>query len=204
VTYPQDQEYRTSGAGPAADDDYPESTGDEDLARAEADDDEDDELDDDQDVVIERDVIVAEVIDEDPDSPATDGDAGEREEDTMPSSLPMQTVSAGNDAASGPARPTGTPPAQPRHSDEQMSQQWHDIQAGFVDDPRGAVKLAAKAADDALAGLVTALRERQAALGSAETTEDTEVLRSALREYREFCQGIEEIGRELPQPVSAR
>jgi hypothetical protein len=189
VTYPQDQDYRASGAVRDTDHD-PEALDNEDVARAEP--------DDDEDVAVEHDVIVAEVIDEDPDSLEAD-DSSDVREDTMPSSLPMQMASDGNGAPDGPVTTETTQPV----ADDQLSQQGHDIQAGFVDDPRGAVRLAAKAADDALAALVTALRERQATLGSAETTEDTEVLRGALREYRQFCQGIEEIGRELPEPVSA-
>jgi hypothetical protein len=181
VTYPQDQDYRASGGGPATDDDYPETLGDEDVAQAEPDvDDEDD------DVVIERDVIVAEVIDED-------------DEDDTVQADPVRVGSA--PAAATPTNGAATVAA--AAGDDQLNQQWHDIQAGFVDDPQGAVRMAAKAADDALAALVTALRERQATLGSTETTEDTEVLRGALREYRQFCQGIEQIGRELPQPMAA-
>jgi hypothetical protein len=196
VTYPQDQDYRAPGGVPATDDDYPETLGDEDLARAEPDDDPDD------DVVVERDVIVAEVLDEDPDELDADDETSVRE-DTMPSSAPMQTPTARNGAAAGTATATTDQP----HSEEQLSQQWHDIQAGFVDDPRGAVQMAAQAADQALSGLVAALRERQTTLGSAGTggdADDTEILRSTLRELRQFCEDIERVGRELPQPVSGR
>jgi hypothetical protein len=82
------------------------------------------------------------------------------------------------------------------------SQEWREIQATFVDDPHGAVQMAASAADSALNALVTGLRERQSSL-SAVGSQDTEQLRAALQEYRRFCQSISEIGRQLPEPVAA-
>ena len=213
MTYPQDQDYRAPGGVPATDDDYPEtlddedddeslgdeSLGDEDLARA---------LPDDADVVVERDVIVAEVID-DPDGLDADGttETGVRD-DTTPSQTAAGTTGAvAGSAAAGGGAATPTANAGPAYSGEQLTQQWHDIQAGFVDDPRGAVQMAAQAADEALTGLVNALRDRQTTLGSAGTdgaTDDTEILRSTLRELRQFCEDIERVGRELPQPIAGR
>jgi hypothetical protein len=196
VTYQQDQDYRAPGGVPATDDDNPETLGDEDDDEALGDEDMARALpDDDADAVVERDVIVAEVIDE-PDELDSDDETSVRE-DTMPA------ASNGTAAANGPAATvTGQP-----SSEDQLSQQWHDIQAGFVDDPRGAVQMAAQAADEALSGLVAALRERQTTLGSAGTdgnTDDTEILRSTLRELRQFCEDIGRVGRELPHPVSGR
>ena len=45
-----------------------------------------------------------------------------------------------------------------------LSEQWHDIQAIFVDDPHGSVELAAAAAEAAVSALVESLPQRQAAL----------------------------------------
>jgi hypothetical protein len=210
VTYPQDQDYRAPGGVPATDDGYPEtlededddeSLGDEDLARA---------VPDDDDVVVERDVIVAEVID-DPDELDADGttETGVSDDTALPSQTARDTTDAvaGSAAASGGGAATPTANAGQEHSGEQLSQQWHDIQAGFVDDPRGAVQMAAQAADAALTGLVNTLRDRQTTLGSAGTdgaTDDTEILRSTLRELRQFCEDIERVGRELPQPIAGR
>jgi len=201
VTYQQDQEDQAQVSAQTTDDEYPDVSGDADVARAEPDD-----YDDDDDMILERDVIVAEVIDEEPDGLDGDGDGGTGVSDeTAPSSMPAQTSPPTTAAPTAQAEAVPAEAVQAeavRPSDQRMSQQWHDIQAGFVDDPRGAVRLAAQAADDALAALVTALRERQSALGSADATVDTEVLRSTLREYRQFCEGIDQVERQLPQPVS--
>jgi hypothetical protein len=82
-----------------------------------------------------------------------------------------------------------------------LTQQWHDIQARFVDDPSGAVQLAAQAAGEALGVLIASLRERQAARAPATAdssgNQDTERLRGALRDYRMLCQNAEEIGRQI-------
>ncbi len=84
-----------------------------------------------------------------------------------------------------------------------LGQQWHDIQAMFVDDPRGSVQLAAEASDAAVSSLVESLRERQAGLrpaaGSASRNEaDTEQLRTALRTYRVFYETVCDLAQRLP------
>ena len=87
-----------------------------------------------------------------------------------------------------------------------LGQQWHDIQAMFVDDPRGSVELAAAAADSAVSALMETLHQRQSALApTASTSADpggTEQLREALRSYRIFCQSLGEIGQRLAQPAT--
>jgi hypothetical protein len=87
-----------------------------------------------------------------------------------------------------------------------LGQQWHDIQAMFVDDPRGSVELAAAAADAAVGALVQTLHQQQSALAPAGTTSadpgGTEQLREALRSYRIFCQSLTEIGQRLAQPAT--
>jgi hypothetical protein len=93
---------------------------------------------------------------------------------------------------------------------EDAGREWLDIQAMFVDDPRGAVQLAAAAADSAADELVTALQERQAALapangaasadGTPADPAETEQLRSALRGYRALCQDLAQVSASLPAP----
>jgi hypothetical protein len=83
-----------------------------------------------------------------------------------------------------------------------ISEQWHDIQAMFVDDPQGSVQRAAQAADEAVSALVESLRRRQAALVPAGVPSDrgeTEQLRAALRSYRIFCQRVAVLDEQLPR-----
>ena len=92
-------------------------------------------------------------------------------------------------------------------ADRGLSQQWHDIQAMFVDDPQGSVQRAAQAADAAVSTLADSLREQQAALIPADrdgNPGDTEQLRAALRSYRIFCQRIEELDAQLPRAATTR
>ncbi len=127
-------------------------------------------------------VVVAEVIDEQPFSQADDMSDG-----TEPSPVNAATGQAGEPGKGA------------------LGQQWHDIQAMFVDDPRGSVQLAAEAADAAVSSLVESLHERQARLGpaagAANDTDrfDTEQLRETLREYRVFCEAVRDLGRRVPQ-----
>jgi hypothetical protein len=83
-----------------------------------------------------------------------------------------------------------------------IGEQWHDIQAMFVDDPQGSVERAAQAADAAVSALVDSLRERHAALtppGVPGDPGDTEKLRETLRAYRIFCQQLTELDGQLPR-----
>jgi hypothetical protein len=90
--------------------------------------------------------------------------------------------------AAGPvaehAQPAGMPPqAAPAGV---AAQQWSEILAAFVDDPRGSVKMAADAVGEAIDELVNSVRARERALESSwhGAEADTEQLRTALREYR--------------------
>jgi hypothetical protein len=117
----------------------------------------------------------------DPASPDPDSDV------VVAEIVDSDAVSAGADAAQ---RSTNLGP------------QWHDIQARFVDDPRDAVQLAAEAADAALKALASSLHQQRARLLPPATdpaSHDTEQLRSALRQYRQFCQGIAELGGRMPR-----
>jgi hypothetical protein len=95
-------------------------------------------------------------------------------------------------------------PAQQRDGD--IGRQWHDIQALFVDDPRGSVRKAAAAADAAVDQLVATLHQRKAALVPSDETPrqpgETEQLREALRSYRIFCQHVADVGHQLSEPVT--
>src|SRR4029077_9521664 len=92
---------------------------------------------------LDDDIIVAEVIEESPRSLNADGPSTA---DTDPE-LPRAT----------------TDDVSTKRGGADLSQRWRDIQVSFVDDPRGAVRLAAEAADAAVAALVTSLHERQSA-----------------------------------------
>ena len=82
-------------------------------------------------------------------------------------------------------------PAEPVSSDAPGSispQRWSEILVSFVDNPRGSVKMAADAVDSAIEDVVASVRARQRALASSwqSSETDTEPLRIALREYRQF------------------
>jgi hypothetical protein len=94
--------------------------------------------------------------------------------------------------------PTELAPTELTPTEPVLSEQWHDIQAMFVDDPQGSVQRAAAAADDAVSALVESLRQRQAVLGPADPA-DTEQLRSTLRSYRIFCQRVAVLDEQLPR-----
>ncbi len=100
---------------------------------------------------------------------------------------------------------TTLPPTQADNGGTQ--QQWRDIQAMFVDDPRASVQLAAQAVDIAVGTLVETLHRRQSELpsaaGAAEDPGDTEQLRETLRSCRIFCQSLADLSRQLEQPAGA-
>lgn len=115
------------------------------------------------------------------------------EDDLTDASLEQHNLSNGYPAT--PGQPTA-----PDSQAADLGQQWHDIQAMFVDDPRGSVELAAAAAEAAVSGLAETVRQ-QAAVPQAGA--DTEQLRGTLRSYRVFCQSLADIRRQLPQPQAA-
>ncbi|REF00138.1 hypothetical protein [Thermomonospora umbrina] len=64
---------------------------------------------------------------------------------------------------------------------------WREVQSSFVDDPRDAVRRADALASEALRVLADRLQERKGALDAVRDEEgDTERLRLALRDYRDF------------------
>jgi hypothetical protein len=132
------------------------------------------------DAVVVDEVIVAEVVDETPYQQPAPAGAG------------LETASVNGSG---------------QQSDAALSQEWHDIQASFVDDPRGAVERAAQAADTAVSALASSLRDYQASIAPSGTgtadAPDTEQLRTALRGYRILCQNLEEMAQQLPRLDSA-
>jgi hypothetical protein len=66
--------------------------------------------------------------------------------------------------------------------------QWRELQLTFVDDPQRATGAAASLVDDAVASLTNTLLAQKQALDDWQSTkgDDTEVMRVALRNYRDF------------------
>jgi hypothetical protein len=88
----------------------------------------------------------------------------------------------------GPDDP-GTPAvAQPAGGLAQLQDRWLAIQSDFVDDPRRSVTAAAELVTEAISMLTAEINDRDTSLrGTWEGADsDTEVLRTALREYRSF------------------
>jgi hypothetical protein len=106
---------------------------------------------------------------------------------------PLTTTPVTGQAEQGlPAGGTGNlgPPAvaEPASGLAQLQERWLAIQSDFVDDPRRSVNAAAELVTEAIGLLVAEIRDREASLrGTWDTADaDTEVLRTALREYRSF------------------
>jgi hypothetical protein len=71
--------------------------------------------------------------------------------------------------------------------DADFSRRWDQAQATFVDDPRRAVSEAAALVEDVLARLSeTFSAERERAEANVQEGEETENLRIAMQQYREF------------------
>jgi hypothetical protein len=100
------------------------------------------------------------------------------------------TELAGEDAqepAVPAVRESPVPAAQADAHDPALSaQRWSEILVAFVDDPRGSVKMAADAVDEAIDEFVNSVRARQRTMSSSWETAGTgtEQLRMALRDYR--------------------
>jgi hypothetical protein len=75
------------------------------------------------------------------------------------------------------------------------AQRWSEILTTFVDDPRGSVKMAADAVDEAIEECVNSVRARQRDLAATwqGAEGDTEQLRTALREYRRLGQRVQQL-----------
>lgn len=73
-----------------------------------------------------------------------------------------------------------------------LHERWRDVQLRFVDDPSGTVTQAQSIVDEAVRGYTEALVRRRAELDSWRSAgnTDTEVLRSALCQYRDFLETL--------------
>jgi hypothetical protein len=87
-----------------------------------------------------------------------------------------------------PADPTDAPVDADASVDEAAGDQWGEILAMFVDDPRGSVAEASVLVGEAIEALVATAHQRQASLAASWQAEgaDTEQLRQALQDYRAF------------------
>jgi hypothetical protein len=102
---------------------------------------------------------------------------------------------SGSLAGAGSATDSGTPADAGPSVHTVASQRWSQIQAMFVDDPRGSVTQAAGMVDEAIEAFIAAARERQARLASLWTGRDagTEELRTAFQDYRAFWSSVTEL-----------
>lgn len=67
---------------------------------------------------------------------------------------------------------------------DRFESRWHEVKAGFVDDPRDSVQRASALCAEAVTALTTALEERRGSLKEQwDGDADTERLRTALRAY---------------------
>jgi hypothetical protein len=116
--------------------------------------------------------------------PAESGNAGPAPQAEAGTAGVAPPAESGNAGAA--AQPTGT------------ERRWSEIQAMFVDDPRGSVQQAADLIDTAIEELVSSVRQRQTSLASSWQDSDagTEKLRGALRDYRAFWGTV----RDMPAP----
>ncbi|TDB87524.1 hypothetical protein E1264_14490 [Actinomadura sp. KC216] len=74
-----------------------------------------------------------------------------------------------------------------------LRDRWHEVQSGFVDDPREAVRRADGLASDAVDALGHAIAAHRRSLAEAAATDeppDTERLRLALRGYRDLLHRV--------------
>jgi len=207
VTPEQSQVY--AGNSPDATSEERTATTDDNLAEPEAD--ADDELTatrPDEARQRDEDVIVAEIIDGRPGATHTlDGTP----QATQAPDHPVEAIHTVEDGTAVPAADNteelssdaasvGGTTAGGAYLRAGAAQEWREIQATFVDDPRGAVRMAADATDAAVRALVDSLRDRESSLLSNDGPggmQDTEQLRAALRQYRTLCQSISEMGRHI-------
>jgi hypothetical protein len=89
---------------------------------------------------------------------------------------------------------------------EQSGPRWSEIQALFVDDPRGSVERALEVTHSGLMTVISVLRPQKGSIPAAETgspdaaSDDTERLRVALRSCRTFWQDLADLGDLLRRP----
>jgi hypothetical protein len=87
----------------------------------------------------------------------------------------------------GDATGLESPPAEAAAS-PQLQERWQQAQLGFIDDPRGSTDIARSIASEAIEAHISSLRARQSQLDEWQGRDepDTEVLRAAIRGYRDL------------------
>lgn len=106
--------------------------------------------------------------------------------DTRDDELIEETPAPRPDEAALPASLLGTDP-------DELQERWRDLQASFVDDPRGAVQQADSLLDEVMASVHSALEEHTHELQDRWKNTgqgNTEPLRMILRAYRDVFQKL--------------
>jgi hypothetical protein len=100
--------------------------------------------------------------------------------------------------AAAPVEAGAAPGAGPS-VDATAGNQWSEILAMFVDDPRGSVAEASVMVNEAIEAFIATARDRQASVAASwqAPNADTERLRVALQDYRTFWSTVT----QLPQPA---
>jgi hypothetical protein len=119
--------------------------------------------------------------------PESDAGPAEVVDDAVVAGVVAGAVASG--MRPGVAAPVGVvAPHAPSAADAaEVAERWQRIQIGFIDDPRGAADAARELVGGAIEARIEALREQQRALDGWQShdTPDTEVLRAAVRGYRD-------------------
>ncbi|GIJ11129.1 hypothetical protein ACFFMR_04310 [Micromonospora andamanensis] len=102
-----------------------------------------------------------------------------------------QTSGTGTDT-SGAAVPAGAATLFDEATAQGFRDRWRDVQLRFVDDPRAAAGEAQSLVEEAMEALAAALAEHRNKLGGWQEagSSDTEQLRVAVREYRDFLDRV--------------
>lgn len=121
------------------------------------------------------------------DGPDDESDVARGQRTMVGSEEPARAPSDGNLA---PGQGVNDPVAALWATDlvERFRSQWRDLQLTFVDDPKHAMSGAASLVDEAVSSLTNTLNAQKQALDGWQVTrgEDTEMMRVALRRYRDF------------------
>jgi hypothetical protein len=125
-------------------------------------------------------------------SPGLDDDVSSDRDRTDDRSRPSAPGKDGL-GASGPD--VGRPSADrliDRGDADRFETRWHEVKAGFVDDPRDSVKQASALCEEAVRALTAALEEQHRGLEQRwkDDDTDTERLRTALRAYGDLLERL--------------
>ena len=119
-----------------------------------------------------------------------DGSPGEPTREQRMREVDDEPARAPSDGNLGPGQAPNDPVAALWGADlvERYRIQWRELQLTFVDDPQRATGAAASLVDDAVASLTNTLLAQKQTLDGWQSTrgDDTEVMRVALRNYRDF------------------